>query len=80
MRQWYEHPHTTQMGDMIHCSVCHRSWQTDEKEGDIPSCEPVVREDPRPTYDRPRTNKEKGFDGGQGRRKTYNYVRPSLRR
>lgn len=72
---WLDHPHTMRMGDMVRCTVCHRSWQTDEAEKDIPRCEPVVEDTPQVRYDRfrARTNKEKGWDGprrtnGQGAR------------
>ena len=33
-----DHPQVTRNGDMYHCAICHRSWQSDEPDSAIPPC------------------------------------------
>jgi hypothetical protein len=74
-----EHKHTLRMGDMIRCTICHRQWQADEREDELPRCE-AVAEDTRWTNDRFRQGKKAGWRGTGDHGGTKLRTRPSLRR
>ena len=73
-----EHRHTLRFGDMIRCTVCHRTWQTDEEPPEECTVLPAAGE---PFNERPRQFiKKEGWRGPGDHGQTKVRTRTTLRR